>query len=67
MEKEVVLLLQRTEQSQQFNKLLSTDVDNYHLYKYSKQTSQNYPALLMGRKWFMLLNFLSPKHHGKNW
>ena len=45
MEKEVALLLQRFEQSQQFNKLLSTDVDNSHLYKYSKQTSQNYPAL----------------------
>ena len=45
MEKEVALLLQRFEQSQQFNKLLSTDVDNSHLYKYSKQTPQNYPAL----------------------
>ena len=45
MKKEVALLLHRIEQSQQFNKLLSTDVDNYHLYKYSKQTSQNYPAL----------------------
>ena len=67
MKKEVALLLQRFEQSQQFNKLLSTDVDNYHLYKYSKKASQNYPPLLMGRKWFMLLNFFSPKHHGKNW
>ena len=67
MKKEVALLLQRFEQSQQFNKWLSTDVDNSHLYKYSKQTSQSYPALLMGRKWFMLLNFLSQKHHGKNW
>ena len=47
MKKEVALLLQRFEQSQQFNKLLSTDVDNYHLYEYSKQTSQNYPALLI--------------------
>ena len=36
MEKEVALLLQRFEQSQQFNKLLSTDVGSYHLYKYSK-------------------------------